>query len=306
MPIQLGPSLFEQTLATARFMDIEFPYVTPMRVEGGHTIVAHRAYRRRGADQEWTGQDPYGTPMRAALLNDLIDYPPQYPGTYSDLIAALEDNPIGQLWHPSKGLVTVAVKKWVEEWDADVQNGLFLDIHFEEHNATAATLNAPDGSNPATTSDTAAAQQAANADAAAVAMNSAAGVSGYVAMASLIDTMLGALALSNLSQAQVQGAIGPVIATIAANLALAGLDTPRASSVVQALETLRVTVYAIQSKLASPVVTQNYTVRYDAPLWQISQLATGDIGNASLIATFNVIPNPSLVRAGTVLRVPVV
>lgn len=298
------PDLFEQTLVTASFAGVEFPVLAPMPTTGGNTLIRHRAYRRRGVDVEPTQQKEYEGTLTAALLNDLRGYPATlFPDRYYDLIRAFEDNKIATLWHPSKGQMTVAIESWEEEWDADVRNGLKIQFKWVEHNASAGLLLSSNSQTPQN-SPALANQQAANADAQVASLST---TSGYVQMGAVVGTMLTSLAVPNITPNAALGAISPVVSQLAANLALPSLANVASHTAIQALEDLRVTVLAIQSKvLTNQLTTQQFTVPQDMAVWQIAQLATGDVGNANLIEQFNTIPNGNLVRAGTVLTVPII
>ena len=299
------PDLLQQTLASASYAGVSFPLVTPMPTKGGNTFIRHRAYRRQGVDLEYTQEKEKEGTIKVCLVNELQGFVSQnvFPGTYYDLKQAFSDHPIATMTHPSLGQFTAGVSEWEEEWDADVRNGLFVTFQWIEHNASSGLLLADTGQTPQNSMATAN-TQAAVADAAVLSVTSSAT---YAAMIPLVNAMLTALAVSSNTPNAVIAACTPVLSAIAANLALPVLNNVASVTAVTALEALRVTVLAIQSKtLTSELSTQVFSVPADMAVWQIAQLATGDIGNAGLIEQFNTIPNPNLVRRGTVLTVPII
>jgi prophage DNA circulation protein len=124
-------------LQECSYEGIRFPIVIA-ETDGGHDLVRHKAHGRRGADLEPVGQKEYTGNLQIPLVDKLWQpYGDEFTGTYAALIAMFESTPIGQLTHPTKGTFTVGIESWKEKLDPDVRNGVWLDVTWVEHNATA-------------------------------------------------------------------------------------------------------------------------------------------------------------------------
>jgi prophage DNA circulation protein len=292
--------LLNETLGTASFEGVQFP--TPdLSVKGGHNLVKHRAYRRRGVDIEPTGQKEFEGSITAILVNGLTGWGENmYPGRYSDLIEALQNNPIGTLWHPIKGEMRVGIESWEEKFAVDVRNGCFVEIQYTEHNASASTLFGPDNA-PNTNTTQSVAVQATAADTAMASTGS----TSYTPVTPTFETQLDALAESTITAAGVRGAVAQMRTVVNTNLALSDFEGVDAHDAVVALEDLLASVAGLEQQYLAPFTSnQVFTVPLDMPLWRVAQLVYGNASKASLILSANSVSNVLLVRGGTVLSIP--
>lgn len=143
------PDAFRSNLLEADFEGVSFP-VRHCTVDGGHDFVEHEAYLRRGADMEHTGQKAYRGTLEALFLNGLAGYPALFPGRWREFVRAVEQNPIGQLVHPTHGLITAAITGWTLAADPDQRSGHVVMITWVEHDASVADLSLFTGGEPTT------------------------------------------------------------------------------------------------------------------------------------------------------------
>ena len=288
------PDLFGTVLVEASYEGVEFP-VVESDTEGGHDAVEHTAYRRRGADIEPTGQQAYGGTLQVPLLND-IGLGELFPGRYYDLLRVFEDRPIGELRHPTKGALTVCIRGWKERLSPEVRNGVFLDVTWREHNATAGLLLADTGSQgdaPATVE-----ARAAEADAE---MAAADPTGSYTLTTPVVAAQLALL----------EGATTPTYAaTVAAlrtmrdvavtNMALAAFATVSGYYAVRALADLRAAISALRSRyLPDTSRIRSYVVPVTMADWQVAQACYGAARYAPLVRQANALVDYAAIPAGT-------
>lgn len=123
------------TLIQAAFAGIEFP-VSDSTVDGGSDFVAHTAYLRKGADVEPCGVKPLQGKLTIPLFNSL-GLGELFPARYLQLLRQFERTPIGQLSHPTQGIMTALIASWREITSPDKRNGVVIEVEWIEHNATA-------------------------------------------------------------------------------------------------------------------------------------------------------------------------
>jgi prophage DNA circulation protein len=295
--------LFEQTLLIGSYEGVFFP-VIGADTTGGHTIIRHKAYKRRGADCEPTGQDEYSGTLQIALINGLRSWDNTlFPDVYNDLIKKFESTPIGNLSHPTKGTFTAGIEKWREHLTGKApRNGVILDVPWVEHNGLAAVLPGLDGQSAPTNTTNAATIQATQADAAMAAVSPAVP---FQSVSATIDAQLTFLDAQTRSYTEILGAISSMLVLVEANLALPGLGLVTAYPAVVALESLRATVYALRDRyLGTQAQPRIYTVPHTSPLWSIAFELYGDSSKAQLLATVNSLIDPLFVPAGRKLLVP--
>lgn len=286
--------LFEENLQTAAFEGVEFPYSEAPH-EGGHDGVAHKAFGRRGADQQPTGQQPFRGSFVIPFLTD-ID-PRLYPERVKQFYRALADHPIGRLRHPSLGTFLVKVGTWREELTAEVGNGVVVQWNWEEHRGEAGELQADSQRVPQRGAATAEAQ-ATRADEA----TSRAAPVGVNPVSPVISAQLAFLESAPRTYGEVTGAIRTMLAAVDTNLAIAALlvATPDAHDATVALEQLRGTIYQIRD-FYQPQASR--IRRFDVPqtmaLWEVALLACGDATRTDLILPANAIPDPAAIPGGT-------
>jgi prophage DNA circulation protein len=126
---------FGRTLLDAAFEGVSFP-VTDSHVEGGHDIVEHTAYLRDGADIEPCGYKALRGKLTIPLLND-IGLGTLFPRRLNDLRDAIKANPLGQLTHPTEGILTASLHSFRIVATAENRSGVMVEVEWIEHNATA-------------------------------------------------------------------------------------------------------------------------------------------------------------------------
>lgn len=300
------PTLLATTLLEAAFEGVSFP-VTACHTRGGHGSAKHRAYRRRGVDNEPTGQEPYSGTLSVPLLAGLAPYGDAlFPGTYFDLVNKLESNPLGLLTHPTKGVLTAMMDSWDEIASSETTNGVTLEIAWTEHNGSAGLLLANTGAAP--TNPAASAQaQASSADAA---MESVAPTPPrlppvYIPVTPVFAAQLAFLDAQARTPGEIASAVGLMLAPVVANLALAVFAPATAHAAVVALEALRASTYAVRGQyLGATGAVRTYTNPRAQPLWQIARELYGDAAQASALLAANTLSDPLFVAPGRVLIVP--
>jgi len=221
-------------LAEFSYEGIRFP-AQAAETMGGNDFVKHVAYRRRGADVEYTGQRAYSGSFTIPLVNSpqlVARYGDLASGVRYDLLNAFETTPIGSLQHPTYGLITAAIEEWSEPIDAGVRNGFVWTVKWSEHNATAGLLLGPDGALP-TDTDATVETRAETAD------TLGAGVAGYRPTAPTARSQMTFLASAPRSYTQVNDAFRQMTDVVAFNLALPGMVGPSSNAATPAPLDLR-------------------------------------------------------------------
>ena len=295
--------LFSRTLLIGSYEGIFFP-VIEAQTRGGHSGVEHKAYKRRGADCEPTGLEPYAGTLKVALINGLKSWDSTlFPDVYGDLLDKFQTTPIGSLSHPTKGTFTAFIKSWDEHLTGKApRNGVMLDVAFTEHNGEATILPGLGGqSTPTNTShDTTIQAQQAETDMAAVTPSVS-----FLPVASVVDVQLTFLDAAARSYSEVLSSVDEMLAPVNANLALPGFAVPAAHDAVASLEALRATIYSLKDRyLGTSARPRYYVVPHTAPLWQIAFDVYKDASKSRLLGTVNNILDPVAVAAGSRLLVP--
>lgn len=295
-------SLFTERFPEASYEGVAFPLANA-ETDGGHDFAEHTSYGRAGVDNEPTGRKAYDGTLKIPLVNGLIGYGNTlFPDRYQDLITALETHPLGTLVHPTKRRLTVAMISWHEELVSEVQNGLWLTVKWREQNATAQTVFeglvvAQDARRDPVT-------QAAETDTAMAAADS---TTSYTPVTTIVTAQAPLVQSGTLGYRDVTAAVGAMLTTINANLALAAFAEPTEASLdaMMALLVLRQSVYALRDT-AVPTATRArlYSVPRDMAVWQISrEVYDGDSTQSDVILAANSIRNAARVPAGTVLTI---
>jgi prophage DNA circulation protein len=127
-------------LAEFAFEGITFPVISA-ETEGGNDFAVHEAEGKPGADLESTGRKPFRGTFRIACLDGLVaPYGNFFSDHYVDVRNAFADHPIGDLAHPTHGLLTAGITDYKETLDPMVRSGLFIDVSWMEHNASASAI----------------------------------------------------------------------------------------------------------------------------------------------------------------------
>jgi prophage DNA circulation protein len=293
-------SFFRETLSEASYEGIIFP-VSAAKTEGGHGAVEHRAYRRRGADVEPTGLEPYRGTLTIPMVRGLTRYPDLFPGGYFDLISKFEGTPIGMLTHPTKGTFPALIKAWPETLTAENQSGVTLEVSWVEHSGQAAVLLAPDGLAP---SDTPTEAQR-KADTADEAMLDADADETFTELAPIYEEQLAFLELETRAAGEIAASINVMLSAVARNILLPAFEAVDAYPAYAALVALRATTYKLRDRyLGTRSRARRWTVPSTMSLWQAAHMAYGDARHADLLAASNSLPDPMYVQAGTVLTIP--
>ena len=291
---------FDNSLLDADYEGVRFP-VSEFSVQGGHSSAKHRSYRRRGADIEWTGQEPYSGTMTVPMfdvpqLNDRYGER-MFPEHMRTLIDKFESTPIGEMVHPSLGQIQVHIDSWPHKAGSDNRSGVPLEVHWTEHNASATVSLDYAGVTPV--------DSAANAQVQVDSVDAeaeAGGFEGYFAMAATWANALSLLDAASLSYSATVAAIGTMDAAVKGNLDLPSLAVSEAASVVLGLERLfGVTASLREQYLPGESKQQTYIVPSTMPAWQVAQAVYGDISKDTLILAANPIADPSAIPTGTQL-----
>lgn len=287
-----------RTLSAANFEGIAFP-VLAAPAEEGWDGAEHTALGRRGADCEPTGYQAIRGSLRCAFLNDITEYRDLYPRTYREFIQKIRTTPIGRLTHPYLGTFMAWMKLVRHEFDVDARNGCHVEVTFTEHNGEASIL-ADDSNATPSDSPSVASSRAAAADSAMAATGS----TRYTPTAATIAAQLALLETGTPSYVQITAAIRTMLSLVTTNMALSDFAGVTGHAAIAALESLRASVLALQTRyLGSFARVATYTVPTAMALWQVAVAIYGDASQGPLIQTVNSIPDPTLIRAGTVLRV---
>lgn len=288
--------LFGQVLQEASYEGFEFP-VSEFEVDEGHDAVERSAYGRAGADIEPTGLRPKRGSFKIPLIND-ID-PEFFPNRYTELVRTFELTPIGRLTHPTKGTFQAHISSWKESASAEVRNGLFLEVQWVEHNASATEIISFTNAVPQDT-PTSAEQRAEDADAAMTATGS----TSYTPTAPVVTDALDYLESATRTVSEINASIRGVLDVIDGNLALSDFAPASANAAILALGALKSSILGLQSRyLPDQSRTRIYTVPAEMSVWEVALDAYGDGSLGSLITSANSIPDPLFIAPGTVLTI---
>lgn len=293
-------TLWLETLQEFAYEAVRFPVETS-DTDGGNSVVEHVAYRRRGADVEYTGQKAYRGSFTIPLVNTaslVALYGDLATGLRFDLINLFESKPRGRLQHPTLGTFDVAITSWAEKLSPDTRNGLRLTVQWVEHNGSASLLVGPDGAVQSDTR-TSASDLAADADAKA----SAAALTGYTPTLPAVTSATSYLGADARTYAQATEALRGADAVVAANLALPSMIGTASNATTVALYRVRAALDTLRAAYAP-----SDTVRYFSPpsgmsVAEVAALVYGDSRRARDILRANALPDPLAIPAGRVLVV---
>lgn len=287
-----------RTLTAASYEGIAFPVVAASAEEGWDGA-EHMALGRRGADCEPTGYQPIRGTLRAAFLTDVSEYRDLYPRVYRELVQKIRTTPIGRLTHPYLGTFRAWMKLLRHDFDVDARNGCYVDMTFTEHNGEASILSTDADATPID-SASAVASRATAADAAM----SATGSTRYAPTFATVTAQLAYLETATRSYTQIATAVRTLLALIATNMTLTDFAGVSGHAAIMALESLRASVLALEARyLGALARIATYTTPTAMALWQIAVAVYGDASKGAQIHAVNSIPDPTMIRAGTVLRI---
>lgn len=294
-------TLWLDSLQECAFEGVRFP-IESLETDGGNDVVEHVAYRRRGADVEFTGQKSYRGSFTVVLVNtaSLVSvYGDLATGVRFDLINLFESKPIGRLQHPTYGLLDAAITSWSERIDPSTRNGSKLTVQWVEHNGTASLLLGPDGAAPSNASATV---ETLAADADAKARD--ARLTGYVPIAPTITAQKAYLESETRTYAQASDAARQMDAAVARNLALPSMVGTASNATTRALLAVRAAVGAIREAYVPGASSVRYfTVPQGMSVAEVAQLVYGDTRRARDLVRANGLPDPLSIPAGRVLTV---
>lgn len=290
---------FLSNLPEAAYEGVRFP-VVQAETKGGNDVARHVAYRRRGADVEFTGLRAYEGTLTIPLVNTpaLVErYGDLALGLRADLLNLFETKPIGSLQHPTYGLLTAAITDWFEPLDPSSRNGVTWTVTWVEHDGTAGVLTGPDGALSTDTSSTVD-ELAASADA------SAAGVRGYAPTRPVVSSQLTYLESGARSFTQVNDAFRQMSQVINGNLSLAGMVGPSVNAAARAQMDLRAAVDALRGRyVVGDSRLRYFTVPAGMAAWEVSQMVYGRADRVADLLGANTFTDPLAITAGTVVTV---
>lgn len=290
-------SYFDHGLATASFEGVEFP-VAGMPTEEGHTLIAHVAKGRRGADLEHAQQNPSAGTLVIPLVNDTAmvrRWGTLLPDKLVALRAKFVETPVGQLFHPVYGAFTAGIKSWRIDPDPQQRNALMLKVDWIEHNGEA-SLFLEDARTPDSPSALAVAA-AILADALALAL----GTAGYRELTSAITTVVELVSDAAATPARVSAQIETVLADVELNASL--FSAASDAEVLAQIETARAQLYALRRSILDDIAS-TWEVPQTMPVHEIAARVYGDSRMAARLAAANALPDPLAVPAGTVIVIP--
>ncbi len=289
------------TLVEATYESLRFPIVGDADVEGGHDAIAHEAWRRRGADHEWTGQRPNKGTITAAFLTTIQGYGLLYPDGFRAFIAKLGAVPIGRFTHPVYGTFPALMRVWKVKAQADKRAGVHVELEWVEDRGQASaqpldpTAGLSDGD--------ATAQAVTQAQAADAALTAVGGT--FVPVTPVYTTQITLLrtgALGYLATATAFRALRTATETALGLRQLATFTARTASAVhaaVAALEALRVTTYRAQAQYL-PNGLRTYVTPRAMTAAEVAWAEYRDIDQAALVRAANPLPDV-VIPAGTAL-----
>jgi prophage DNA circulation protein len=287
----------------ASYEGIAFP-TGDCTVQGGHAGAEHTVYRRRGADIESTGQEPYRGRMTLLMVNDLVGFGTLYPGRWQELRRKFETTPIGELRHPTLGTLRAFIKTWDEKDDPEFRSGVIVEVEWVEHLASATQLLADDpGQSTPTDAPSTVQSLATTADAA---MATAAPAGGFTPTEPVVTEQLDAIESGDAAGfAGITRALDAMLDPVVANLGLAVFAAPTAHPAVVALEDLRAAVGRLRATyLPARAQPRAYVLPSTMALWEVALAVYGDATRAPLLQANNSVADPTRIAAGRCLLVP--
>jgi len=291
---------FLSGLAEASYEGKRFPLVGA-ETKGGNDVARHVAYRRRGADVEFTGLRAYegsfqipliNTPALVAIYGDLAN------DLRADLLTLFESTPIGQLQHPTFGVLTAAITDWSEPIDAGARSGVTWSVQWVEHNGTASLTIGADGSASATSGTVE--DMAATADASAA----TAGVAGYTPTKPTIASGVEFLEAAPRAFTQVLDAFRQMSQVVNNNLALNGMNGASVNAATRAQMNLRSAIDALRGQyVVGDSRLRYYTVPAGMAAWEVSLMVYGRSDRVRDLMQANTFTDPLAVPAGTIITV---
>lgn len=287
------------TLAQASYRGIIFP-VESAPLEGGNDFAEHTAYRRPGADQEFTGRKAYTGSFTIPIINiPALEkvYGLMFPDLLLRLVAAFEETPTGPMVHPLLGAFEAAVTGWSHELDPSTRNGVKMVVRWAEQNGTAYFL-APQTGTPDTVSSDTVSNLAAEAD------DAGADITGYVPIADTVDGALDVLDEATQPFSTTVEMFRAMVQAVTGNQGLAAVQDPAGWPCARALQNTLNAINGLRSAAGISDTGQRvYTLPTSMALFEVALAVYGDASQTSLLLSANAINDPMLIPAGTRLTV---
>lgn len=287
------------TLAQASYRGILFP-VEAAPLEGGNDFAEHTAYRRPGADQEFTGRKAYTGSFTIPLINiPALEkvYGLLFPDLLLRLVAAFEETPTGPMVHPLLGAFEAAITGWSHEVDPSVRNGVKMTVRWAEQNGTSLFLMQQPGTASVVSSDTVS-NLAAKAD------EAGADITGYVPISETVDAALDVLDERTQPFSTVAESFRTMTEAVTFNQRLAAIGEPSGWPCARALaDTLNAINGLREAAGIADVGDRVYTVPVAMALFEVAQAVYGDASLTGIILSANAIDDPMLIPAGTRLTI---
>jgi prophage DNA circulation protein len=287
------------SLSEASYGGITFP-VEAAPLEGGNDFAEHTAYRRPGADQEFTGRKPYTGSFTIPLLNIPAlekTYGTLFPDLLLRLVSAFEETPTGPMVHPLLGAFEAAITGWTHELDASVRNGVKMTVRWAEQNGTAYFL-APQTGTPDTVSSDTVSDLADKADEAGV------GVTGYVPISGTVDTALDVIDETTQPFSTTVEMFRAMVEAVTFNQGLTAVQDPAGWPCARALQNALNAINGLRAAAGiSDTGERVYTVPAPMALFEVAIAVYGDASQTTAILSANAINDPMSIPAGTRLTI---
>lgn len=286
------------TLAEASYEGVAFP-IESAETSGGNDFAQHVAYRRRGADMEFTGLRAYSGTLTIPMFDApalVARYGTALTLRY-DLQQKFETTPIGTLTHPTFGSFRVAITDWSEPLDPQTRSGTRWTVKWTEHNGEASSLLSPDSPVTAPTApDTESRAEAADA--------AGASVEGYTPASPTVKAGLAELSGVAVGYTKATSLINGMLAIVGGNLALPAMGRTGAYAALEASLRLRAAVLGLRAQYLPSETARYYTVPFGMALHDIARLVYGDPARVTLLYANNSVSDPLSISAGRVIVVP--
>lgn len=292
--------LLREHLQTFALEGVAFP-AQDTTLQGGHDSAKHAGFRQRGQDVEDTG--PRGKVIRVKVpLYASVRWPTGrlFPDVYRELVPVLEQGGDCFLVHPTRGLITVHVDDWTETIDGRTKDGLTLEIVFSEQRGSAQRLL---DFAPVRRPEVEAVAAAAAAEAAAVELGFLETLAGF---ANDVAAVMDELAAADVAITQAVGTCDALIARCEEIEADPAFAASEAFPLRGAVGATRAAVAARRAERAGDL-PRPFVVPMLMSVTELAALPSvyGDASRAAEILAVNDFPDPSEIKAGTRVLIPV-
>jgi hypothetical protein len=294
----------ELNLLASHYENVFFPLVDEFETATGHHSTKHRYRRRRGVDNEWTGEKAETYTFKIAFLNDLDGgglWPDDlYPTTYNAFRRKVRSTPIGIFGHPEDGPVRVIIDDVKRVLNPTQRNGVIVSVTMTEQGGDAAVAEdavAAPTSDPSTRATT----SAASADAARPPATSQ-----PAPLTPVVTTALTDLERERRTFGEVQAITGNVIAECRTRLVHPSVTGIAGHDYRVSVERVIAEMYRLRAERTDTTQPRTFTVAVAMSVGSIAALADvyGDPTRAQLLLDANRIADASRVPVGTILSIP--